>query len=342
MPRFGKRSLVVLPVFILIRETQMVQIFTLLLLGIQVSDDVGIFPKALWFLHEYGCSDCSSASNDLQLKSVLAKSLAIDRELTLEELDGLIRKDAFTKFAGIDNRLSESEISSALEAGTPSTRLRLAPELRRYAEFLTTSFDMIESEHLDEIDQLSNWIVQNWRHNGNLQVLTTCTGNSRRSILSAAMGNLAAGYYGFDNIRFHSGGTIPSAFNKRTIATLQEIGFQIQPTGEEAERGDPKTSNPIYRVVWGKDLESMEFSKSYKDKSNPKSGFAAILVCNEADAECPTVPGASLRLSMTFVDPKLYDDGVFEKRKYAERRDDIGRTFLAAMANVRRRLQGEK
>ena len=69
--------------------------------------------------------------------------------------------------------------------------------------------------------------------------------NSRRSILGATMGDLAAAYYGFDNIRFHSGGTIPSACNKRTVATLKEIGFQIEPTGKEAERGDSKTPNPI-------------------------------------------------------------------------------------------------
>ena len=97
--------------------------------------------------------------------------------------------------------------------------------------------------------------------------------------------------------------------------------------------------NSMFNVVWGKGMESIEFSKSYKDKSNPQSGFAAILVCNEADAECPVVPGASIRISMTFLDPKSYDDSVFESRKYAERRDDIGRTFLAVMANARRKIQ---
>ena len=147
------------------------------------------------------------------------------------------------------------------------------------------------------------------------------------------MGDLAAAYYGFDNIRFHSGGTIPSACNKRTVATLKEIGFQIEPTGKEAERGDSKTSNPIYKIHWGKGLETFEYSKRYDDKTNPQSDFAAILVCSEADQGCPIVPGASLRVSMTFIDPKLYDDGAFEKSKYAERRDDIGRTFLAVMVN---------
>ncbi len=59
-------------------------------------------------------------------------------------------------------------------------------------------------------------------------------------------------------------------------------------------------------------MEAIEFSKYYKDKSNPQSGFAAILVCNEADAECPVVPGASTRIFNDILDPKSYDDSVFE------------------------------
>lgn len=323
----------------------MVPTLILLLFGFQTSsdhEDVGVFAKALWFLHEFGQSDCSSANRDRQIKGTLAKSISADRELTLDEVDGLIDSEVFQKFAGEDNRLTEEEISTALEMATPPSRQRLTPELCRHAALLTTSFDMIESEHLQSINQLSDWIAKNWTPDSTLHVLITCTGNSRRSILGASMGNLAAAYYGFDNIRFHSGGTIPSAFNKRTIATLKEIGFQIEPTGDEAERGDSKTPNLIYLVKWGKGLEAVEFSKRYNVKTNPQSDFSAIMVCSEADQECPTVPGASLRISMTFIDPKLYDEGAFEKSKYAERRDDIGRNFLAVMANARRKLQDMK
>ena len=319
----------------------MVQMIVLLLYGFQAHStpsDVGIFPKTLWFLHEYGQIDCSSAENDRNIKSVLARSIANDRELALDEFDGLISGEAFEKFSGDDNRLSEAEITTSLELATPASRLRLSPALRSHAALLTTSFDMIESGHVPAATQLSDWIAANWKPDSTLHVLVTCTGNSRRSILGASMGNMAAAYYGFENIRFHSGGTIPSAFNKRTIATLKEIGFQVEPTGEEAKRGDAMIPNPIYRVTWGKGLEAIEFSKSLTDQSNPQSGFVAILVCSEADAECPTVPGASLRVSMTFIDPKLFDDGAFEKNKYAERRDDLGRTFLAVLANARRKL----
>ena len=47
------------------------------------------------------------------------------------------------------------------------------------------------------------------------------------------------------------------------------------------------------------------------------------MVCGEADAACPFVKGAALRVSMPYLDPKIYDGGSLESAKYAERRDDI-------------------
>jgi arsenate reductase (thioredoxin) len=245
----------------------------------------------------------------------------------------------FSELAGEDKRLSELEMTKAIEAVTPASRMRLNPKIRSHAELLSTSFDMIEHNHIETVNKLAEWIAARWKPSDSVHVITTCTGNSRRSILCSTMGNVAAAYYGFENVHFHSGGTVPSAFNTRTIATLKDIGFEIESTGHEATRGENKVPNPVYRVVWGQGLECLEFSKSYKDKSNPQSDFAVILVCAEADAECVTVPEASLRLSMTLIDPKLYDDSSLESKKYAERRDDVGRTLMAVMLNARRRIE---
>jgi hypothetical protein len=77
----------------------------------------------------------------------------------------------------------------------------------------------------------------------------------------------------------------------------------------------------------------------YNDEGNPQSGFAAIMVCSEADQDCPVVKGASIRLAMPFIDPKLYDDGSLEGNKYRERRDDIGRTMMAIMAQASRNIE---
>ncbi len=85
-------------------------------------------------------------------------------------------------------------------------------------------------------------------------------------------------------------------------------------------------------------METLEFSKHYSDLHNPCSGFAALMVCTHADEHCPNVIGASRRISMPYLDPKVYDGSEYESAKYAERRDDIGRLMLAVMLKARRKL----
>lgn len=319
----------------------MIGLLVLMMTGFQQAPSAlgsGLFVNALNLMHDCGKPTCCLPANDRMLKADLAKALSDDRQLAFDEVKEWIGKDAFSRIAGEDALISESEITQVNSKTNALYRQRILPELNRHAELLTTSFDMIEHSHHRPIEKLADWIAENERNNLESHIVATCTGNSRRSVLCAMMGNLAAAYYGLDKVRFHSGGTKPTAFNKRTIETLVDVGFQIEATGQEAPRGELKTANPIYRVVWGDELQVYEFSKTYFDASNPQSGFAAMMVCSEADAECPTIPGASMRLSMTFIDPKIYDEGAFERTKYAERRDDIGRNILAAMAIARRKV----
>ncbi len=134
---------------------------------------------------------------------------------------------------------------------TPTGRRRLLPGLAAHAELLARSVDQIDEGHREAGEKLTGWIVENDRPGHPLHVTVVCTGNSRRSILGATMGHIAAAYCGLPEVRFHSGGTAPTAFNPRTVACLKEIGVEIEPTGEEAPRGDPDAANPIYRVRWG-------------------------------------------------------------------------------------------
>ena len=243
----------------------------------------------------------------------------------------------FAKLAGDDGQLDSTEVKKCLEADVPESRKSLNPRVAAHADMLTTSFDMIDETHREAGEKLVDWIVKNYKPGQPLPVTVICTGNSRRSILGATMGNIAAAYYGMPEIRFHSGGTAPTAFNPRTIAALKDIGVEIEATGQEAPRGEPKTPNPTYVVRWGTGMQATEFSKNYFDASNPQQGFAALMVCGEADAACPLVKGA-VRISMPYPDPKIYDDSTDEALKYAERRDDIGRLMLSVMMQVRNRL----
>jgi hypothetical protein len=310
----------------------------LALSGSPESADVGPLVRSLWIVQRYGTAEALNPANDQRVKGVLSKALGKDGVITLPELGGLMEPDVFKKLAGPDEKLDAADITRALNAATPESRAKLAPKLREHADYLSTTFDMIDEPHRVAGDKLARWIAANYEPGKPLHVTVVCTGNSRRSILGSSVGNLAAAYYGMPEIRFHSGGTAPTAFNPRTAAALQAIGFEVEPTGKEAKRGEPKTENPIYRVSWGEGFETHEFSKHYADAANPQEGFAALMVCGEADAACPYVKGATLRVSMPYLDPKIYDDGAYEAAKYSERRDDIGRLMLSVMVQARGEL----
>jgi hypothetical protein len=302
------------------------------------SADVGPLVRAVWLVQRYGTSEALDPKNDQRVKAALAKALAKDGVITLKELGGFMQPDTFNKLAGPDGTLDAAETVKALDIATPESRTKLAPTLRAHADYLTTTFDQIDPMHREAGEKLAHWVAANYEPGKPLHVTVVCTGNSRRSILGSSMGNLAAAYYGMPEIRFHSGGTAPTAFNSRSVTALRAVGFDVDPTGKEARRGEPKTENPIYRISWGEKFETLEFSKHYGDASNPQKSFAALMVCSEADEACPFVKGAALRLSMPYLDPKIYDGGSYEATKYAERRDDIGRLMLAVMVQARGEL----
>lgn len=302
-------------------------------------DDVGPFVRSLWLVQRFGTTEAVSPENDQKLKGTLSKALGKGGTLTANGVRGLMEPSTFDRLAGADGKLDAEEVLKVLEAEVPESRRRLNPKVVAHAALLTTCFDMIDEPHATAGKELAQWIVREYKPGRPLHVTVVCTGNSRRSILGSTMGNVAAAYYGMPEVRFHSGGTAPSAFNPRTIASLKEIGVGVEPFGAEAPRGEPKTANPVYKVRWGDSgLEATEFSKVYSDAANPQSGFAALMVCGEADAGCPFVKGAALRVSMPYLDPKIYDDSRYEAVKYAERRDDIGRLMLNVMMQARNRL----
>jgi protein-tyrosine-phosphatase len=306
--------------------------------------DPGPFVRALWLVQQLGTAESCDPANDIRIKSVLSHALTSQGELTVSKLEGMMQPESIKKLTAVGGRIDADTVRSTVEAAVPASRSRLLPRARQHLDYLTTTFDAIDEKHREAARQLAEWIAKNYHPGEPLHAIVVCTGNSRRSILGATMGNMAAAYYGMPEIRFSSGGTTPSAFNKRTIVTLQEIGVEVQATGKEVPPRDPKIANPIYLVRWGnsnlddsRPMETLEFSKVYSDPANPQSGFAALMVCDEADAACPLVKGSAVRISMPYLDPKIYDDGAFEKIKYAERRDDLGRFMLSVMLQAQKR-----
>jgi hypothetical protein len=296
---------------------------------------------ALAFAHHHATPGALTPGKDRQLKTKLIAALGKSPGLTWEVAGEFLDRETFRAVAGDATVIRLETMEGLVREKTPQSRKDMNAKTRLHAELLTTQFDMIDEAHRKPAEELTDWVVKNYRAGKPLGVIVICTGNTRRSMLGAAMGNVAAAYYGLPGVRFYSGGTDPDAFNPRTIASLKEIGVEIEPTGKEAPRGTKDNPNPVYRVKWGEGLETVEFSKKYSDAQNPQEGFAAILVCSEADTACPKVAGAGARIPATYLDPKAFDGAPFEAAKYAERRDDVGRFMLSVLMQARRRLEVE-
>lgn len=241
------------------------------------------------------------------------------------------------------------QINMFTYTGNQAEREFLFPKVKLQCDLLSAQSDLISRTHLQSCERLFQAIVSQYVPGEELGVVVICTGNSRRSMLAATMGNIAAAYHGITELRFYSGGTNPSAFNPRTIRTLEEVGVVIEPINENATSGNAGEVNPKYMVRWGNlprmgvnRLEIKEFSKIYSDPHNIAKSFLALLVCDEADASCPNVLGASARIAMPFQDPKSFDGTELEAIKYSERRDEIGRIMLSIVLKAKHHLASNK
>ncbi|SNS53362.1 arsenate reductase [Ekhidna lutea] len=166
----------------------------------------------------------------------------------------------------------------------------------------------------DERKSILNEIVEYIKSAKEPKLNFICTHNSRRSHLSQIWAQTMAYHFGV-KVQTYSGGTEATAFHPNAVAAIERAGFKIQ-------KGEGK--NPSYKVGFSDQAEPLTcYSKTYDDSANPSSGFAAIMTCSEADAECPIVFGADARIKLIYEDPKVSDGTGNEEKIYGERSAQI-------------------
>ena len=196
----------------------------------------------------------------------------------------------------------------------------LFPPLQNYLDELRQETDQIPSQRRQTLRRLGNYIREELDHNGHARLNFICTHNSRRSHLAQVWMATLAAHFGYDGIETYSGGTAVTACNPRTVAALERAGFRVE---------NPGGDNPHYRIHFAADAAPVvSWSKLYDDPANPTEDFAAVMTCSEADANCPFIPGAALRIPLTYEDPKVADDTPEEAARYDERTRQIGRELL--------------
>lgn len=155
-----------------------------------------------------------------------------------------------------------------------------------------------------------------------------CTHNSRRSHLSQVWAQTFAHYYQLEKVYCYSGGTEATAVYPMVVETLKNTGFQIQMLSEG--------KNPIYAIKYSENSHPViGFSKKLDDPFNPGSEFAAVMTCSEADAGCPFVPGAEIRIPLTYEDPKKFDASPQQFEKYFERSEQIATELMYVFSQIK-------
>ncbi|MGJ8682993.1 MAG: protein-tyrosine-phosphatase [Nonlabens sp.] len=179
-----------------------------------------------------------------------------------------------------------------------------------------------------ELDQLSNYINDSLQERDAAQLTFICTHNSRRSHLCQIWAQIAANYYGIDHISCYSGGTEVTAVYPQIINTLEDAGLRI-------DQNLP-LENPNYELAYSDTAPAIPaFSKQFDHEVNPVREFAAIMTCDHASENCPIVPGAEKRISITYLDPKVSDGTPEQKAIYKERSLQIATEMKYVFSNVK-------
>lgn len=211
---------------------------------------------------------------------------------------------------------------------------KLIKQLENYSEEVVQEFDLISEERKEVLRDIGRYIYEKRTSGEPVKLTVICTHNSRRSHMGQLWVEVAAVWYGMDEVSAFSGGTETTAFNPRAVDALNRAGFRIKKVNN--------AENPTYEGVFlrglGRKDPILMYSKKYDDRQNPGSNFAAIMVCSDADESCPVVPGAEFRAAVPFDDPRYFDNTASEELKYDETVREIAREIFYAMHFAKEQL----
>ena len=202
------------------------------------------------------------------------------------------------------------------------------PVFKKIGDIIAT-FDVstIPKERKETLRPFIEFIREKDRTDQEIRLNFICTHNSRRSHLSQVWAQTMAYYFNLKNVFCYSGGTEATALFPMAAETLKNSGFEINTLS--------KGENPVYCIKYAENQHPIiGFSKKFDDPFNPKSAFAAILTCSQADEGCPFIAGAEKRFPITFEDPKAFDNTPQQAQKYNERSRQIATELFYVFSQI--------
>lgn len=200
--------------------------------------------------------------------------------------------------------------------------------IKKYCDDLVLEFNSISEERKVLLKQISSYINSKNNKGEPINLVYICTHNSRRSHFGQIWAHVASKYYQVNNVNTFSGGTEATAFNVNAINAIKRVGFEVKKM--------ENTVNSIYQISFDENEKPIScFSKVYNDSQNPKSEFAAIMTCSDAEENCPFIPGVELRIGTTYDDPKAFDGSPLQDLKYDERCKQIALETLYVFSIIK-------
>lgn len=197
----------------------------------------------------------------------------------------------------------------------------LFPKLEVYLQEALSTFNLNTCPRKAELERLAQWLVRKQLSDELVRFTIICTHNSRRSHIGQFWLAAAGALHGM-KLEVFSGGMEATACHPNTLAALERAGAVVKPLSI--------APNIHWNVSYGPEGGVEAWSKVYSDSANPQVGYAAVMVCTDADERCPVALGAEARFSLPYQDPKHADGSPQEAAAY----DLACRTIGAEMAWV--------
>ncbi|WP_055443186.1 low molecular weight phosphatase family protein [Lacinutrix himadriensis] len=195
------------------------------------------------------------------------------------------------------------------------------------ASIATLNKENIDVARKETLQPLATYIQEKVHANQEIRLNFICTHNSRRSHLSQVWAQTLAYHFGIKNVFCYSGGTEATALFPMVAETLKNTGFEVSTISEG--------KNPVYTIKHSNNEHPVIcFSKKLDANFNPKSEFAAIMTCSQADGGCPFIAGAEKRIPITFEDPKAFDNTPQQAEKYNERSLQIATELFYVFSQI--------
>jgi arsenate reductase len=191
-----------------------------------------------------------------------------------------------------------------------------ASDILKYYQILLSQSELMSAAHQETLNALSIDVVNARKKNKLAEIAFICTHNSRRSQIAEIWFKLFLYSKKIPIIQVHSAGTEATALNHRVANAFNDLGISL----ETSELHD----NPKFKLSGFEALnDNLFYSKTIDDIQEQYGSLFAVMVCSDADENCPYIPGVT-RYSLPFIDPKYADDTPQEEAAYGASVSEIG------------------